>query len=255
MVAAGGLFTGDPLIPIPAALFLICNLIVLFGVGRRAGKKTLLSARSIGKFGWYSSAVVLGLTLLMEESGVEILTYMGLFTLAHGGVMVSAKKLLVLQEGLAVEEIRWLRLVAATGASAVIVPFLLYGTFLSGVPAAQRLAREAAAVSSLRKISNCLAAYADTHPGEGFPMSLRELGPENTGCLGEQLVQGEREGYRFAYDPEASGSEEQNRRYTVTARPTRYGRSGQQSFFSDESSGIRFTYEDRAAHAEDSLLE
>ena len=255
LLVAPGLFIGmGPLLPILATPFLAAYLIVLFGVSGADGKRALQLGRAVAMFGCYSTiALLLALTFLLGLDSGGWIAYMGLFALAQRGVMVSARELLLSKEGPAVEQVRWPRIVAAAGVL-VFVVLLLAAIILPGLLRSRMAAREASTVSSLRRINDCLAAYGETHPDEGLPGSLREMGPENIGCLDTRLVQGEREGYRFTYAPGAPGPEGQVSRYIVSARPTSYGRSGQRSFYSDESGGIRYTTEDRAAQAGDLLL-
>jgi hypothetical protein len=108
------------------------------------------------------------------------------------------------------------------------------------------------AVGSLRAINTAEEEYARIHPDKGFASSLAELGPKSGNeLIGADLAKGKRYGYVFlltAAPPDPSGHITQ---YTVTARPQKYGKYGTRGFFTNESTVIRFTTEDRSPTVED----
>jgi hypothetical protein len=62
-------------------------------------------------------------------------------------------------------------------------------------------------------------------------------------------------GYQFTYsagEPDASGN---TTRYTVSARPTQFGKTGNRNFFMDESSVIHARDSDSPATKDDRLVE
>ncbi len=113
------------------------------------------------------------------------------------------------------------------------------------------LAREAAAVASLRKLAEAVEIYR-----QGFdklPESLEQLGPappegaspERSNLVEEELAAGEKGGYRFRYViiPAPAGTEASERdkaaRFSLAAVPLVYGKSGRRSFYLDSEGTLR----------------
>ena len=77
-----------------------------------------------------------------------------------------------------------------------------------------------------------------------YATSLAELGPPQGGAanaaptpagadlIGNDLAQGEKQGYRYTLTASQGG-------YTINANPVTYGTSGSKSFYSDQSMVIR----------------
>jgi type IV pilus assembly protein PilA len=119
----------------------------------------------------------------------------------------------------------------------------------------ERAPDEASAVGSLRTINVAQVEYARTHPDRGFASSLAELGPGSDDPLIESvLASGKKSGYVFILTAAPPDSHGRIVRYVITARPQHYGKT-KHSFFTDESGVLRFTTENRAATAEDPVLQ
>jgi hypothetical protein len=117
---------------------------------------------------------------------------------------------------------------------------------------------EPSAVNSLRSINTAQVTYAQTYGG--FSHTLVALGPPPAGTgasafyadlIDSVLASGMKSGYRFVYTPGPPDSKGRITSYTVAAQPTIYGKTGNRSFFTDESGAIRQTIEDRPATRSD----
>jgi hypothetical protein len=105
---------------------------------------------------------------------------------------------------------------------------------------------EAFAVSAMRSINREQSAYAERHHDKGFAASLPELGQESgAGVIDRQLASGRKMRYTFAMSAGPADSDGRITKYTVVARPEKFGKDGWRCFFTDESGVIRYTTEDR----------
>ena len=143
--------------------------------------------------------------------------------------------------------------------------FVLAGTTLPGMIVDRKRMNENTAVSQLRTLNVALAVYQQTYPNVGLPPSLATLGgadftpgtsqaaslvPRELACASGPCVD---RGYIFTYTPvNRTGP---NFAYTLTARPVLYRKDGTRSFFTDASTTIRFTSEDRAPTVKDEALQ
>ena len=122
---------------------------------------------------------------------------------------------------------------------------------------------ESSAVGSLRTINTAEVTYATTYPKVGFSSSLEVLGgavpcdaSSTSACLVDQaLASGRRSGYVLTYTPGPPDAEGVITSYTAIARPMVFGKSGQRSFFTDQTGVIRATQEDRAPTVQDPPLQ
>ncbi len=140
--------------------------------------------------------------------------------------------------------------------------FILFTPMAIAIPSFLRnpiAANQASAVSSLRTINTAEVTYASTYD-HGFTPSLAALGPppgnaqpsvSAAGLIDSVLAGGVKSHYRFTYMPGPPDKVGHVATYTVSARPLKYGRNGQNSYFTDESGVIRQTSEDRPATAKD----
>lgn len=127
-------------------------------------------------------------------------------------------------------------------------------------------------VVELRTLNQAERTYAKVY-SKGFARSLEVLGPpprwyhqtaDRAGLLNElgtpfladeDATSFTEFGYRFTYsagEPDASGNVTQ---YTVSARPTQFGTTGNRSFFTDESGVIRARDSDGPATKDDRVVE
>jgi hypothetical protein len=129
-------------------------------------------------------------------------------------------------------------------------------------------ANQASAVGSLRTIDTAALTYLSKY-ANGFPPDLRTLGPPSSGSppscntadlIDSVLASGQRSGYKLDYKPgprvekPPAGCPPGVTSYSVSARPVAYGKTGEHSFFTDESGVIRWTEENRPATAQDPPL-
>jgi len=129
---------------------------------------------------------------------------------------------------------------------------------------------ETSAVGAVRTINTAVVTYQQYY-GNGYPPSLRTLGPppagerascDAAGLIDPALALGQKDGFVFEYCAgpavekggkgcTAAGAKS----YTVMAYPVEYGKTGKLSFFSDDSGKIRATKENRRATSTDPPLE
>ena len=108
------------------------------------------------------------------------------------------------------------------------------------------------AVAALETIHQAQATYASQH-SQKFAASLAELGPGgDTAIIDEQLAQGISRGYQITLAARPLNEEENFQAgYALHARPLTYKKTGEKSYFMDESGVICSTDEDRPATADD----
>ncbi|HEV8385054.1 MAG TPA: DUF4349 domain-containing protein [Candidatus Acidoferrales bacterium] len=145
-----------------------------------------------------------------------------------------AKKFFALRPAWRLSAVAALLLIVA----AISIPNLLRSRIASN---------EASAVSSLRSLNTVCQSYASTY-GE-FPESLAQLGPGNppsknsADLVDGVLARGAKNGYLFTYSPGPPSASGRVLSYTITAHPLNAGKSGQRSFFTDQSGVIRASTE------------
>jgi hypothetical protein len=131
---------------------------------------------------------------------------------------------------------------------------------------------EAIALSELRGLDQAERAYAETY-SKGFTRNLDVLGPppkwyhvtaDRAGLLGnlgtpfftdEDATHFTQEEYQFTYtagEPDAAGK---ITRYTVSARPTRFGKTGKRTLFMDESGAIHARNSNSPATKDDRVVD
>jgi hypothetical protein len=114
---------------------------------------------------------------------------------------------------------------------------------------------QASSVGLLRRINAAQTEHARLHPEEGFAPSLAKLGsPSGDGTLHTDVATRTKRGYVFTLTAAPPDSNGRISKYTVTARPRRFGKDGFRNFFIDETGIVRVTGEDRAATAQDPSL-
>jgi type IV pilus assembly protein PilA len=103
---------------------------------------------------------------------------------------------------------------------------------------AKRFAQETGALAAIRTLHTAQVQYSSQY--NRFAASLAELGPPATGstsaaaadCIGNDLANGEKNGYRFTMTGNAGG-------YQITAVPITFGVTGSRTFFSDQTMVVR----------------
>ncbi len=113
---------------------------------------------------------------------------------------------------------------------------------------------EAAAIVTLRRLAEAVETYK-----KGFgklPAQLAQLGPARRGevspdkanLIEQELAEGTKGGYVFAYrvvtspkakDAKETAGESTEPTYALTATPSEYGKTGKRSFFLDATGGLR----------------
>ena len=102
----------------------------------------------------------------------------------------------------------------------------------------QMYMRETAAIQAVKTIHSMQVQYQSQYGR--FATSLAELGPPASGApspagadlIGNDLANGEKQGYKFTVTGTPGG-------YVVNANPVTYGSSGSKSLYSDQSMVIR----------------
>ncbi len=137
-------------------------------------------------------------------------------------------------------------------------PLVYFGCVLLMLPSTLSMVGQhynrppAQAVAWLKTLHHCAEVHATSHPAQGFPARLDQLGPQGARCLEPLSPQGERSGYAFTYAPAAPEAGGRIPGYRILARPVDRGRLSQKNFFMDQSGAIRVTGEDRDATPQDS---
>lgn len=157
--------------------------------------------------------------------------------------------------------------------AAVALSVVLLVLAISNIDRSRISANEFGASVTLLILNEAQVRYVSAYKA-GYAESLNRLGPSAKGeayakyraqdldkllaGLGEGGSRFILHGYRFTYTPGPRDTAEMITGYTISARPLKYhklgGRTGERSFFTDQSGVIRATREDRAATAADRPL-
>jgi len=145
--------------------------------------------------------------------------------------------------------------IAAAGSLIYYGILFLNLVFTLPVPGPRMFVEEASAIAQVRVLVSCTFSYQAGHPEIGFPVNVTGMGPisgDGDGCIDSVLLkaatpEGEpRSGYRFTYTPGEPNEEGIIYTFTITAVPSRCGRTGVRSYYADETGVVRFT-NDQAA--------
>lgn len=126
------------------------------------------------------------------------------------------------------------------------------------------------AIATLRTLNTAEITYSSTYH-KGYSRGLNQLGSPDQGTpeqnhadLVDQVLSGkaqggsnnsfEKNGYRFEYHTGKSNPTGEITTYTISARPLEFGRSGVQSYYTDQTGLLCATAEDRPATAKDNPL-
>jgi len=151
------------------------------------------------------------------------------------------------------------RSLAVSGAYGVLLFGLFWFTAIYGNFPSPMAYNESQAMESMRGAYMAADVYAKDHHG-GFPENAAAWGPDaNQECrayYAVMLASGKIEnGYVFGYHGELVDKRSHGcqvaQRYTLTARPAVFGKTGRRSFFVDQTRVIRFTSENRLATVSD----
>ena len=122
-----------------------------------------------------------------------------------------------------------LRVVVGSFALVIFTAFVFTGNYSRVIMHRQGTA----AIGVIRTIHTMQVQY---HSQYGrYAASLRELGPAAGGLIDGELASGTKGGYKFTLAGNASA-------YAIHADPEEFGKSGSQSFYSDETMVIRQNY-------------
>jgi len=118
---------------------------------------------------------------------------------------------------------------------------------------AQMYTRETAALQAVKTLHTAQVQFQSQYGR--YAASLTELGPPASGAptpssadlIGNDLANGEKQGYRFIVAATPGG-------YTVNANPVSYGSSGSRSFYSDQTMQIHENYGPEPATAQSKEL-
>jgi type II secretory pathway pseudopilin PulG len=143
-----------------------------------------------------------------------------------------------------------------------ILPILIIAAIaIPNLLRSRMAADEASAVASLRTYNTVLMTYSQRCPEQGYPPSLKYLGPGAANidkCRQADLVDSGlgrelpiKNGYRFYYSPNRYDTAGRVVKYGLAADPVSPGVSGVRHFFTDESGMIRVNLEGSAdVHSE-----
>jgi len=112
----------------------------------------------------------------------------------------------------------------------------------------RRVANDVSAVASVRAINTALYKFRGEHADE-YPKSLADVSGKIDAALTCGTPPCLRSGYAFTYT--LLPATNMGPHYKVEARPNKFGNTGSQSLYSDESGIVRATRDDRAATAND----
>ena len=143
-----------------------------------------------------------------------------------------------------------------------VIPLLIIAAIaIPNMLRSRMAANEASAVGSLRTYNTALVAYAGQCPNQGYPPSLKYLGPGSgkadkcaqadlvDSLLGRELPA--KSGYRFYYTPNSYDAAGHVLKYGLAADPITPGTTGVRHFFTDETGVIRVNEEGSAdVHSE-----
>jgi type IV pilus assembly protein PilA len=118
---------------------------------------------------------------------------------------------------------------------------------------AQMYTRETAAIQAIKAIHTAEVQFQSQFGR--YAASLTELGPPASGgpspsaadLIGNDLANGEKQGYKFTVAAIAGG-------YTINATPVTYNSSGSRSFYSDQTMVVRENYGPEPATAQSKEL-
>jgi type IV pilus assembly protein PilA len=135
--------------------------------------------------------------------------------------------------------------------AAIAIPNLLKSKMASN---------EASAVGSLRTYNAAMATYAAQCPANGYPAGFVNLGGAVGDCTSAGLVDTvlgvaapTKSGYNFTYRTPGTTGGVAGSSYDINANPATRGRTGQRSFFIDQTGLVRFNQTAAAAQTDPAL--
>jgi type II secretory pathway pseudopilin PulG len=150
---------------------------------------------------------------------------------------------------------RWVlvsRLAVVSGGFFILI---VAGITIPCMVRSQVAANEASTVAAVRTINTAQSDYAKKHPEKGFAATFSELrATRNDDIIDQRLASGKKAHYTFVIVAGPADSRGRITKYSVIARPERFGKDGRRCFFTDESGVIRFTSEDRPPTVLDAAL-
>jgi len=120
----------------------------------------------------------------------------------------------------------------------VAIIMIIMGMSIPKLLTAKKMTFEAGAIKAISTIHVAQAQYQSQYGR--FAATMAELGPpvkgkpsaSSAGLIGADLASGEKGGYKYNLVANDSG-------YTIHANPTAFGKTGDHTYFSDESLVIR----------------
>lgn len=142
----------------------------------------------------------------------------------------------------------WIVVAVLAGLFVLVIPIILIiaAIAIPNLIRARIAANEASAVAGVRVLTLCLVEYQDQN--KHYPASLSSMSCTLTMPPG--LPMGQRNGYRFTYEPADSDGNGSMDAFTLHADPLQENRSGIRHFFGDESGVIRVSPGPEPATAE-----
>jgi hypothetical protein len=143
-----------------------------------------------------------------------------------------------------------------------LIVFGSIGVALPDFYSSKQVNRAASALEALQEINSAQADYAGRYP-QGFSTALADLGPPPAGAarsasaaglIDRDLASGARHEYTLRYTPGAPDAAGKIMTYTLTAEPSQPECTRWKRFFTDQSSTIHETSENRPATVNDPAL-
>lgn len=136
---------------------------------------------------------------------------------------------------------------AAVALGIVVLVILLPHTLRSG----GMRAGDSARMGVMRLLIKCAYEYQTSHPKEGWPLSLKQIGPGGEDCIDSVLLEATtpngkpKDGYLFTYTAGEPNPEGVAETFTITGMPVNCGCGGVRTYYADESGVVRFTNDQR----------
>ncbi len=138
----------------------------------------------------------------------------------------------------------------------VAIILIIMGIAIPNLMKSRMTANQAAAVGALKTVNAAAVTYSATY-GNGYPPSLAALGPppgggsgstcDNSNLVDSLLAGGRRNGYVFTYagvnplpSPAPNCASPGFNAYNVNADPELRGKTGEVSYFTDQSGVVHF---------------
>ena len=121
----------------------------------------------------------------------------------------------------------------------VAIIALLAAVAIPNLLRARLNANEGAAIGNMHTVVTAMGSFQANQSPPSYPATLAALGTATPPYIDSVLSGGTKQGYTFAYTAGTADSRGAVNDYTVVAAPQVPGKTGNRSFFADESGVIR----------------